>query len=201
MKNFIKQPKKQQSGFTLIELLVVISIIGLLSSITLVALVSARQKARMVKRVADLAQVAKALELYYNDNNSYPDTGWGGIAPWWRSECAWTGNEYMQGNVQQSQVVWDETLNQGLVPKYMAKMASDPLMDKANTQRCFIYASNGYDYKLSDWGLNLDATLEQINKYPTFKDPVRNDFSPAICSPPGDPALALAVWSSGATCW
>lgn len=59
-------------GFTLIELLVVISIIGLLASIILVGLNNSRKKARDAKRVGDLNQLAKALELYYNDNRSYP---------------------------------------------------------------------------------------------------------------------------------
>jgi len=59
-------------GFTLIELLVVIAIIGLLSTLAVVALNSARQKARDAKRVADVKQIQTALELYFNDSNSYP---------------------------------------------------------------------------------------------------------------------------------
>ncbi|MFA6215775.1 MAG: prepilin-type N-terminal cleavage/methylation domain-containing protein [Patescibacteria group bacterium] len=62
----------KKKGFTLIELLVVIAIIGLLSTLAVVALNSARQKARDAKRVADIKQVQTALELYYNDVNSYP---------------------------------------------------------------------------------------------------------------------------------
>ena len=65
-------------GFTLIELLVVISIIGLLASVALVALGSARQKARDARRVADLNQVAKGLEAFFNDALSYP-TGTGAV--------------------------------------------------------------------------------------------------------------------------
>ncbi|OGY45710.1 MAG: hypothetical protein A2731_02110 [Candidatus Buchananbacteria bacterium RIFCSPHIGHO2_01_FULL_39_8] len=57
----------KSKGFTLIELLVVISIVGLLSTLGLVALGSARAKARDVKRVADLKQVQKALEMFYNE--------------------------------------------------------------------------------------------------------------------------------------
>lgn len=59
-------------GFTLIELLVVIAIIGILSTLAIIALSSARQKARDAKRVTDIAQISKALELYYSDNNTYP---------------------------------------------------------------------------------------------------------------------------------
>ena len=59
-------------GFTLIELLVVIAIIGLLASIVLLALNSARSKSRDAKRIADMNQISQALELYYNDNYTYP---------------------------------------------------------------------------------------------------------------------------------
>jgi len=64
--------KFSHSGFTLIELLVVISIITLLSSIMLATLTTARKSARDGKRVADVQQLSKALELYYNDYNHYP---------------------------------------------------------------------------------------------------------------------------------
>lgn len=70
MNNQVKQ--KTQKGFTLIELLVVIAIIGLLASVVLVALGNARSKSRDAKRVADIRQVTGALELYFNDCNSYP---------------------------------------------------------------------------------------------------------------------------------
>ncbi|HVY67537.1 MAG TPA: prepilin-type N-terminal cleavage/methylation domain-containing protein [Patescibacteria group bacterium] len=66
------RPRPGNSGFTLIELLVVIAIIGLLASVVLVALNSTRQKARDAKRIADMNQIAKAMELYFNDHNSYP---------------------------------------------------------------------------------------------------------------------------------
>jgi len=65
----------QQTGFTLIELLVVIAIIGLLATIVLVSLNSARSKARDVKRIAGVKQLQTALELYYDKNGSYPISG------------------------------------------------------------------------------------------------------------------------------
>ena len=67
-----KLRNKEQKGFTLIELLVVIAIIGLLASVVLLALNSARQKSRDAKRLADVRQIASALELYFNDNSTYP---------------------------------------------------------------------------------------------------------------------------------
>ncbi len=67
-----KVKNHNQKGFTLIELLVVIAIIGLLASVVLLALNSARQKSRDAKRLADVRQLSSALELYFNDNNGYP---------------------------------------------------------------------------------------------------------------------------------
>lgn len=63
---------KKSKGFTLIELLVVIAIIGILATIVLVSLNSARQKARDTRRLADVKQVALALEMYYDDHSAYP---------------------------------------------------------------------------------------------------------------------------------
>jgi prepilin-type N-terminal cleavage/methylation domain-containing protein len=65
---------KNQKGFTLIELLVVIAIIGLLASVVLLALNSARSKSRDAKRLADMRQLSTALELFYNDMGGYPTT-------------------------------------------------------------------------------------------------------------------------------
>lgn len=64
--------KNNKKGFTLIELLVVVAIIGLLSTLAIVALNSARAKARDSKRVADIKQLITALELHFADQNAYP---------------------------------------------------------------------------------------------------------------------------------
>ena len=67
-------------GFTLIELLVVIAIIGLLSTLSILALNSARARARDAKRVADVKQIQMALEMYYNDMGDYPTSASAGDA-------------------------------------------------------------------------------------------------------------------------
>lgn len=60
-------------AFTLIELLVVISIIGMLSSVVLVSVNSARAKGVDTSRVQAVTQVRNALELYASNNGGkYP---------------------------------------------------------------------------------------------------------------------------------
>ena len=58
--NYLKQNRKK--GFTIIELLVVISIIGLLSTISVVSLNGARIKSRDAKRVSDIKQIKTGLD-------------------------------------------------------------------------------------------------------------------------------------------
>jgi prepilin-type N-terminal cleavage/methylation domain-containing protein len=60
---------KKVSGFTLIELLVVIAIIGLLSSVVVVSVGSARGKARDAKRVKEVTQLVNAISLYTANNS------------------------------------------------------------------------------------------------------------------------------------
>lgn len=65
-------------GFTLIELLVVISIIGLLSSIVLTSVNSARNKAKVARAAMDLKQLVLVLNFYLDANGAYPcfDHNW-----------------------------------------------------------------------------------------------------------------------------
>ena len=58
--------KIRQHGFTLIELLVVISIIGLLSTLAMVALNTARKSSRDAKRLSDMKQLQTAMEMAYD---------------------------------------------------------------------------------------------------------------------------------------
>ena len=62
---------KLSRGFTLVELLVVISIIGILATLLLLQLGTARSKARDATRIAHVNQVRSAVEFYFDDNGSY----------------------------------------------------------------------------------------------------------------------------------
>jgi len=68
----LKFPAGNLGGFTLIELLVVIAIIGILSTLAVVSLGSARIRARDSKRVADMRSLQSALEVFYTDRGTYP---------------------------------------------------------------------------------------------------------------------------------
>ncbi len=88
---------KSQKGFTLVELLVVIAIIGILATLLLLQLGVARQRARDAARIAHVSQVRTAVELYFDDNGTYP------------------------------QVATYSALGTLLVPKYMTQLPADPL--------------------------------------------------------------------------
>ena len=76
----MKMFKKNSKGFTLIELLVVIAIIGILSSVVLASLNSARKKSRDARRVADIKRLQLALELYFDSNKKYPAGGFSALS-------------------------------------------------------------------------------------------------------------------------
>src|ERR1035437_5915602 len=62
---------KREKGFTLIELLVVIAIIGILSSVVLASLNSARGKGSNAAVKAGLANMRAEAALFYDLNGSY----------------------------------------------------------------------------------------------------------------------------------
>ena len=68
--------KRRNSGFTLIELLVVIAIIAILASILFPVFASAKERARTVKCLSNLRQLAFAMRMYADDNDGrFPSAG------------------------------------------------------------------------------------------------------------------------------
>ena len=61
-----------KSGFTIVELAVVIFVIAILATITLVSYSGVQAKSRDTRRITDVENIEKAMELYYSDHQSYP---------------------------------------------------------------------------------------------------------------------------------
>jgi len=126
------------SGFTLIEILVVIAIIGLLASVALVGMNSARIKARNSQRKGNIAQIRQALDMYYHDTNNglYPHNGTVGNPN--------TETTDLQG------------LASFLVPKYMSEIPKDPKNNLKDFE--YVWANGGQDYGLLVPFSNDDGT-------------------------------------------
>ena len=62
---------RKNKGFTLIELLVVIAIIGILASVVLASLNSARNKSKDASIKSQMAEMRKQAAVYYSTNGMY----------------------------------------------------------------------------------------------------------------------------------
>lgn len=119
---------KNKKSFTLIELLVVIAIIGLLSTVVLVSVGNVRAKARDAKRQADITEMAKALEMYFVNNDQYPSEGCfdGSIGGDWCGTCGACGTA--PGSCTASDWCANSPIYTKLVTenKFMGKLPIDP---------------------------------------------------------------------------
>ena len=156
-----------RKGFTLIELLVVIAVIGLLSSIVLASLNTARERARDTYRTSSLVQLRSAIETYYSIYGVYPQScngsgNWGGDA--YGTPCP---TDYING----------------LAPTYISELPRRP-----GTSGSFIYRSNstGSDYKLIITGVDnhnpssslddpgyTNCTVDRANSYAVYSSGAR----------------------------
>lgn len=77
MKLTCYSPKSRntQDGFTLIELLVVLAIIGILTSILLPAVISARRRATLSTCASNLRQIGLAMHMYVQDSDECLPSG------------------------------------------------------------------------------------------------------------------------------
>lgn len=99
-----------KSGFTIVELLIVIVVIAILAAITIVAYNGVTARAAYATSKQDMANIKTAIELYYAENDAYPDS----------ANCANTPGEY---SYQDNWCGWDQgqgdSFIPGLVPKYL----------------------------------------------------------------------------------
>lgn len=190
--------KRGGSGFTLVELLVVIAIIGLLSSIVMVSLLTARQKGRDAKRIADLKTIGLALAAYHLDHGSYPATGTtlaslnGHL---WYGNCNLT-SAWGSGNMPNMDSGGTSGWIPGLAPTYIPLLPSDPT---PSTNKCYIYNSDGNDYMI--------LAYQSVESYTVANNPYPRPLwdsggSYAVLCPGGYAYEAdFAVYSDGGTCW
>jgi prepilin-type N-terminal cleavage/methylation domain-containing protein len=115
-----------KKGFTLIELLVVVAIIGILASVVLASLNTARMKGRDAQRKSDTHQITLAIQLYLNENGVFPPSG-GATAP----NVSWSNS---------SDGSWT-TLATAL-----ASHISDLPTDPQQSSNPSIWGANGYAY-------------------------------------------------------
>lgn len=172
-----------RNGFTLIELLVVIAVIGLLGSIVLASLNSARAKSRDAKRRSDLAQLRTALELYYSNHGNYPFI----TPPAWLGVTSMHNSEYVALSGPKGWIP-------NLAPEAISILPKDPRDFGIDTG--YLYLSlDGEDYKLI--AFQTTESICPILPSDGMYDPVRN---PATAWGPRVPCT-FAVYTSGATGW
>lgn len=167
----MKPIRQQERGWTLIETLVVIAIVAMLASLVTQALPFIQGKVRDKRRLGDLTNLQRVIEIYKQDTGSYPV----GTATTLLTEAdglvSWPGySTYL--------VTTDYVPN--IVPTYFAKLPVDPFPGMSSISGCqalsynrnIAYSSNGDHYKL------VFNCSSETNDYPLdsrFYDPIRPD--------------------------
>jgi uncharacterized protein (TIGR02145 family) len=140
---------------------VVIAIIGILATISVIALQNARAKSRDAKRAGDIKQVQTALELFFNDNNRYP-----------------TLDEWATGQIYSTSTAGTST--------YLQTIPSAPTPNDGtctNNQNLINYTptADGSSYSISLCLGNTTGTLSSGPKCLTPGGIVDTDCSSSVC--------------------
>lgn len=181
--NFIIMVNSSKA-FTIIELIVVISIIAMLSVLGLSTYSSVQVDARNAKRKEDLKEIQKALEIYKNENGSYPSTIVGSSRQWYGlcNPNPWGPDDLTVDGADQ--------YIPGLSPDYMQQLPKDPRDNTTNSssartqcqtnpnENCYLYSSDGVDFKLLAH-CSPEGTLSSDDP---FYDPCRASYAWQVSS-------------------
>ncbi|TWT36861.1 Type II secretion system protein G precursor [Posidoniimonas corsicana] len=181
-------------GFTLVELLVVIAIIGILISLLLPAVQSAREAARRSQCENNLKQIGLAVQMYHDAKGWMPPSRWGGsggrvfsahslLLPYLEA-----GNEYDRIDFE---VFWDSPENE-----YARGMVVAEFLCPSDSQTSFPpgYAGTNYEpcegsdttmqngvmYGHSD--VRIGQITDGTSKTACFSERLLGDWSNALAS-------------------
>jgi prepilin-type N-terminal cleavage/methylation domain-containing protein len=177
MKN--KKQYTAYKGFTLIELLVVISMISILSSMILISLSSAKERARDARRATELRSVEVALVAYETEHNGYPDCSDMGGCNFSSNSTDYAYNfnvliTYLKTNKYISDAAFTHKKTMGdnlwelIFRKALAASMSRSLNPSARPQDP-LYVDRYYEYSASNCASGvckyhrLKATMENVN--------------------------------------
>lgn len=182
----ISMRARLQRGFTLIELLTTIAVIGVLASIIMVSLVTARAKGRDAQRITDLKNIEIALSSYRLEKGFYPST----LDPTikWFSNCPIAG-AWGKGDLPNT---GDTGWIPGLAPTFMQQLPNDPT---PKTDRCYMYVSDGKNYMLLAHQ-TVETYTEATNPYPR---PL--SLTGTTCLVRFSYENTFALYTPGARCW
>lgn len=180
---------QKRKGFTLIELLVVLFIIGLLATLVIVNVSSARVTARDTKRKANLKTIQNAIEMYNQRTGRYPISGGSRSSAWNQGGNPGTQNwipDYYNSTYNYN---WSTPYISGIQPHDPIETNCWPWGNcgKAGDSSVYEYWSNGDRYLLA-------VRLENTD------DPERNEITkiqvPNDCQNPQ--RSYTDYWTSGA---